>query len=415
MLHRFASIGTRTLQAALAAAAVALAGSAHGQATITLFGQQYSVTRIDYSTGILLPNVAFPQDPPVPFIESEGLVWAGDNRLLFSADDIPDVGFGMPDNWIVEARLAISGGQVTGIESYRTIIAHDVVAIGYDLNPTGITINTGAGFGGGGNVVACFGDGRLYAYSFQNGVQIPFPAGAPGSGCVQTNPAGCAFDLSSQNTNAEDVTYAPVNGGEFFVVNQDTPTLERWNAVTGQFIASFPIGGAVPGGPAASQPKGVAYLADSPRLPASLRRTPGIVLVSFDDNYPALQAFDLTGNILGTELLTVDGQPGGLPRFEIGDCSLQLESLAYDPESGRIFLSNQGSLTLCNYLFVLTPVAACPTDFNGDGNVDPDDLSDFIACFFEAPPCSRADLNGDGNADPDDLSDYIGLFFGPAC
>ncbi len=53
-------------------------------------------------------------------------------------------------------------------------------------------------------------------------------------------------------------------------------------------------------------------------------------------------------------------------------------------------------------------------DFNNDGNIDPDDLSDFIGAFFNTPaPAPEADLNGDGNIDPDDLSDYIGLFFGP--
>ncbi len=59
--------------------------------------------------------------------------------------------------------------------------------------------------------------------------------------------------------------------------------------------------------------------------------------------------------------------------------------------------------------------AGCRADFNADGNVDPDDLSDYITCFFTnaAFPgsCAEADFNGDGSADPDDLSDYITLFF----
>jgi hypothetical protein len=57
----------------------------------------------------------------------------------------------------------------------------------------------------------------------------------------------------------------------------------------------------------------------------------------------------------------------------------------------------------------------CRPDFNGDGNLDPDDMSDFIACYFAetADPgsCPAADFNGDGFADPDDLSDYIAAFF----
>lgn len=57
-----------------------------------------------------------------------------------------------------------------------------------------------------------------------------------------------------------------------------------------------------------------------------------------------------------------------------------------------------------------TPV--CAPDFNGDGNLDPDDLADYIACYFTMPPCPRADINGDSNIDPDDLSDYIAQYFG---
>ncbi len=56
----------------------------------------------------------------------------------------------------------------------------------------------------------------------------------------------------------------------------------------------------------------------------------------------------------------------------------------------------------------------CPADFNGDGTADPDDLADYIACYF-TPPCGQADFNGDGNTDPDDLSDYIAAYFGGGC
>lgn len=60
-----------------------------------------------------------------------------------------------------------------------------------------------------------------------------------------------------------------------------------------------------------------------------------------------------------------------------------------------------------------TPV--CPADFNGDGDVNPDDLGDFINCFFSAPPCELADFNADGDVNPDDLGDYINVFFGAPC
>ncbi len=60
-----------------------------------------------------------------------------------------------------------------------------------------------------------------------------------------------------------------------------------------------------------------------------------------------------------------------------------------------------------------TFTVACPADFNLDGNTDPDDLSDYIACHFSMPPCAEGDHNGDGNVDPDDLSDFIAAYFNP--
>lgn len=56
--------------------------------------------------------------------------------------------------------------------------------------------------------------------------------------------------------------------------------------------------------------------------------------------------------------------------------------------------------------------ASCAADFNHDGNVDPDDLSDYIAAYFSTPPGAGTDWNADGNVDPDDLSDYIAVYFG---
>ncbi len=53
----------------------------------------------------------------------------------------------------------------------------------------------------------------------------------------------------------------------------------------------------------------------------------------------------------------------------------------------------------------------CPPDLNGDANLDPDDLADFIACYFGAA-CPLADYNGNGATDPDDLADYIAAYFG---
>jgi hypothetical protein len=56
-------------------------------------------------------------------------------------------------------------------------------------------------------------------------------------------------------------------------------------------------------------------------------------------------------------------------------------------------------------------VRVCPVDYNEDGVLNPDDLADYIVCFFEAPPCDRADYDNSGFVNPDDLSDFITAYF----
>jgi len=56
-------------------------------------------------------------------------------------------------------------------------------------------------------------------------------------------------------------------------------------------------------------------------------------------------------------------------------------------------------------------VPDCAADFNGDGEVNPDDLADYLGCFFEVPPCLGSDFNDDSTTNPDDLADFIGAFF----
>jgi hypothetical protein len=59
--------------------------------------------------------------------------------------------------------------------------------------------------------------------------------------------------------------------------------------------------------------------------------------------------------------------------------------------------------------------SCCPADFNGDSLLNPDDLSEFITCFFLelqfAGVCPAGDYNGDALLNPDDLSEFITTFF----
>jgi hypothetical protein len=57
----------------------------------------------------------------------------------------------------------------------------------------------------------------------------------------------------------------------------------------------------------------------------------------------------------------------------------------------------------------------CSADFNQDGTLNPDDLSEFITCFFldlQFPSfCPASDFNQDSLLNPDDLSEFITIFF----
>lgn len=54
---------------------------------------------------------------------------------------------------------------------------------------------------------------------------------------------------------------------------------------------------------------------------------------------------------------------------------------------------------------------ACAADFNADGDLNADDLADYINCYFSVPPCDAAEFNRDGDINADDLGDYINAYF----
>jgi hypothetical protein len=93
-------------------------------------------------------------------------------------------------------------------------------------------------------------------------------------------------------------------------------------------------------------------------------------------------------------------------------------SITYDENANGSF----ADLTDQNYQAMLflsggAPIEApvCIADFNGDGLLNPDDLSEFITCFFlqlQFPGfCPAGDFNQDGLLNPDDLSEFITTFF----
>ncbi|MGQ0628569.1 MAG: hypothetical protein ACT4PL_10775 [Phycisphaerales bacterium] len=57
------------------------------------------------------------------------------------------------------------------------------------------------------------------------------------------------------------------------------------------------------------------------------------------------------------------------------------------------------------------PAPACVADFDRNGIVTPDDLDDFITCYFNAPPCPAADINENSVMEPGDIDEFITTFF----
>ena len=72
-------------------------------------------------------------------------------------------------------------------------------------------------------------------------------------------------------------------------------------------------------------------------------------------------------------------------------------------------LINNGTVDVPTNLISLAP--SCRADFNADGEVNPDDLADYIGAFFALPPAPGSDFNNGGTTDPDDLADFINAFF----
>jgi len=79
----------------------------------------------------------------------------------------------------------------------------------------------------------------------------------------------------------------------------------------------------------------------------------------------------------------------------------------FKPQVGGVDVASAVNLPVPEVVIV----PSCPADFNGDGELNPDDLADYIGAFFAVPPAVNADFNGDGDVNPDDLADFIGAFF----
>lgn len=336
-MHRIRALHTASAFAALAASSAFAADPA----TLDLFGYTYRVSRFDLTTSVTFPEPISGQGS-IGLIECEGTHWIGNGKLLFSSNEMSL--WGTYKNMVVEASVVEDAlGRVTGLQFSRLVVVNDVNITpspnDFDLDPSGITLNLGAtGLGGGGNLVVADSNAeRLVAYDFQTGQYLPG-----------------AFSLLPFNDNTEDVLFY---GGKFYTVHEDqTPvfSIEVFDTV-GAHVQTIPI--AADANPnAAGSPKGIALIPAGSRLPPELAGHGDLLMITLDDNGPALQFFDLQGNEIGYFPLTTDGTPSGPSILDSGSQTLQIESATFDPISGRFFLTQQGSGVADNNVWVLSPL-----------------------------------------------------------
>lgn len=153
-----------------------------------------------------------------------------------------------------------------------------------------------------------------------------------------------------------------------------------------------------------------------------------VIFYGYEGGFNGIWATDRIGTLVpiavAGQLFDVDTDPGVQHRLLITETGFGGETGGLQDGRRAVFNDlGQAFVTLLFYdsvaeeeslaYYVFT--VSCPADFNGDTVVNPDDLSEFITCFFlnaQVPgSCDQADFNGDGFVDPDDLSEFITSFF----
>ncbi|MFG0318037.1 MAG: hypothetical protein ACF8XB_12245 [Planctomycetota bacterium JB042] len=338
----------------LASVLLASVPSASAADFLDLFGMTYEVRRFDLTAEVTgMPN---PLNPPqlLDLLEVEGAHYLGNDRLLLSTNHMAKFyGDGVTySNWVVEVSIdRNAAGAITGLSFVRIAALNDMnltpAPNDFDLDPGGLTINTGSvGIGAnGGLVVANTETEELNAYDI--------------SGATPTQTTTGGFGIDPPNDGLEDIVY---HDGVFYTIHEDITfnglSIEKFGP-TGTHLGFFPIAGAVDAHQQGA-PKGLTLLADVDTFPRAFQGEGGVLLVTLDDNHPGLQAFDLDGNLVGYEPLTVNDVPFGAPLLDPGlvlgaPHVLQLESCASLPEDGTIVLVQQGSDNEANHIYFLVP------------------------------------------------------------
>ncbi len=337
--------------------------------TIELFGQVYKVQRFDYFDEVRYPD---PIDPnyEVGLIEVEGAHYLGNNRLLMTTDEMD--AFLSYKNHIVEVQLDTdASGTITGLSYVGLRVLNDPDDPnlgGFDLDPGGVTINTSADP----NDLAYGGD--LLFSDTEIDVIRGYLAEPNDIYNHAENLLG-TWDCKPQNSDPEDLEYVPdpndPNRGELFTVYQgdNYESVEIFKA-DGTWIRRFFIGKTYASDPTRGDPKGIVYLPDESTFPTMFHGLGGVVLIALDDVGPGLEAYKIDAadaNQISHEPLE---DPNGDPLLDPGnDYAMQLESLAADPATGRLFLVQQGdwsglSLYDSMYMWVLSPIRGLDLSIN---------------------------------------------------
>ncbi len=354
---------------------------------ITLFGQAYSVQRFSYAVDYVDPT---DENFMISVSEPEGAQWLGNDAFVLSTDNADF--FGSAKNQVLELRFTRDDmGVITGVAFERVVIVNDP-ALGFgtfDLSPSGVSINTGdTGLAGMGNLLIADSENQ-----FVRGFDLSTGASLGGFS-------------ASPNTEVDDVEYIG-ELGEVWSVREDTPAFIDRHDAAGGYLGSFAI--AANADPAVlGSPKGLVYLPTAGSYPMSL--SGGAALVTLDDDGPGIQAFDLSGALIGFEPLTDDGTGDGAPLLETPDGGqLIIEAAMTIPETGQIILVNQGDVLSDQVLYVLTPIP-CPGDTNGDNLVNFADLNTVLSGFGASGEDLPGDVDGNGTVNFADLNTVLSNF-----
>lgn len=363
---------------------------------VTMFGQDYRLTRFDYQSLVRFSD-AKNVGKIVGLNGVSGVTVLPNGNMLIATNTMNLSPISSFKNYILEVKLTMtSDGLPSGLSYVRTVLTNDNARDGYDLDPRGVAVNTDTtGIACNGNFVVTSGNNLLRPFYLANGspiVNSSFPSGYP---------------LSPPNSTTQDVVYVPERRAFFTLWPSPTSAVTIFGRDGSIGPAFYAAANATPG--VLGVPVGMAHLDPSGAYPKFFNYNGGI-LVSLDEHGPAIEAYSVDGNLLTRQALsaTLDMNVVTLPLINTS-APLRLEGIAGDPATGRLFLFNHGTVTGGTAVFVLSPIPKpCPADVTLDGFVDYFDFFEFIDAFETDQPL--ADTNHDGFIDYFDFLEFTNSF-----